>query len=476
MAEATVTGHGLPGREDLPRAPAMVHLMGAAGAGMRGLAVLLRAAGYRVSGCDASLPPDADELRTLVDPLREGHAASHLEGADLLVYSAAVPPEAPELRAADAAGIPALKRARAVGALLNASRLVGVSGTHGKTTITAMTGWAATAAGLDPTVLVGGRVDAWGGYARGGSSGLAVAEADEYDRSFLELDPDLAVVSSLEPEHLEVYGDMDELRAAFAEFAGRASGRDGALFCADQPGAREVGEGLPGALSYGFSETAAYRVERVSRGPGGQRCRLSAPTATFEFALGVSGEHNAQNAAAALASVLRLGADPGELGDALGDFHGVERRLQTLTDRDGFAVVDDYAHHPSEVQASLSALRQSYGDRRIVLVFQPHLYSRTRDFARGFAKALGRADEALVLPIFPSRERPIPGVTSELITAAGEPGVSAATAEETLERVRRARREGERVAFVFMGAGDVTELAGRAARLVENGRAAGASR
>ena len=451
---------GLPDRSELPSPPGEVHLLGAGGAGMRALAVLLADAGYRVTGCDRSETAQAPEITRRGGELHVGHDAEHVHGAVLLVRSSAVPEEHPELQAARRVGIPVLRRSRALGALLNGRRMVGVAGAHGKTTITAMTSLAATSAGLDPCAVVGGRVAAWDAHARAGG-GPAIVEADEYDRSFLDLDPSLAVVSSMEPEHVESYGGREGLEEAYLTFARRAAGRDGILCCADEPGARGLGESLPGALTYGFAEDADVRV--LPPGSATDSPRLVAPEATFPFRLAAPGVHNLQNAAAALGAALRLGARPERLRDALAGFRGVGRRLEQLVDAAGVAVVDDYAHHPTEVRASLAALRSAYPSRELLVVFQPHLFSRTSRLAREFGEALDAADGAWVLPIYPAREDPIPGVDAALVVEAGEelePLAREDAVREPLEAVR-----GPTV-LVYMGAGDVTEFAREAAREV----------
>lgn len=454
-----MTGNGrIPRRSDLPPAGSRVHLMGVGGAGMRGLAVLLSASGYRVSGCDSVPPVGADDLEGGSIAIRRGHDPSHVEDVDLLVHSSAVPDEQPELKAGRDASVPTMKRARALGALLNNLRLVGIAGTHGKTTITAMTGKVCEAAGLDPTVVVGGRVPEWSAYARPGSGDLAIVEADEYDRSLLQLDPSLAVISSVEPEHLDSYGNLDALNEAYRTFASRAVDRDGVLVCADDQGALAIGSTLGSAASYGFAADATYRVEVVERSGREQRCVLHAPSGDVEFGLGVPGDHNAQNAAAALSSCLVLGGDAGAMATSLEGFRGVDRRLQLLVERHGVAVIDDYAHHPTEVAASLGSLRHSRPDARLVVVFQPHLFSRTELLARDFARALDAADDALVLPIYPAREAPLPGVTSDLIVESASATVRLASKEEALE-VARAASETGNASIVFMGAGDVTRLA-----------------
>lgn len=459
----------LPGRVDLPPVPGSVHLVGAGGAGMRGLARLLAAEGYRLTGSDR----DPSAARALVLEGLEVHAeddAGPAGAADLVVYSAAVSLDHPALVAARAHGVPTMKRARAMAALLNDRRLAAVAGTHGKTTVTAMLAIAAESAGLAPSALVGGRVPAWKGHARVGQGRLAVVEADEYDRSFLELDPSLAVVTSIEPEHLECYRDLKDLRGAFVEFAARAAGREGILVCADDPGARELADLVEGGAFYGRSPEAEYRVEILARERGVQRCRLIAPRVDFEFEVAVPGEHNAQNACGALSAALMLGASPDRLASSLRAFRGVERRLQQLSDQGGRAIVDDYAHHPTEVRASIAALRAAYPGRRVAVVFQPHLYSRTHALAAEFGSALSEADDALVLPIYPAREKPMAGVTSALIVDRAAPRVREANGDEVLPWLTAL--DGE-VVVAFMGAGDVTDLAQRAAGTVEGDDALG---
>lgn len=466
-----------PRSTELPAPGGSVFLLGIAGAGMRGLARALAARGYRVAGSDR----DAAAASALAEHgirLHPETDAAPIEQADLVVYSSALSADHPGLAAARAAGVPALKRARALGALVNDRRLAAVAGTHGKTTVTAMLALAAERAGMDPLALIGGRVAAWGGNARLGSGELAVVEADEYDRSFLELDPDLAVVTSVEAEHLDVYGDVEALRVAFARFAARASA---ILLCADEEGAlglRDLVDSQRAAdvtgasasgveiRTYGFAPDATYRLEVVDADRGGQFCRLHGPGGTIAFRLGAPGAHNAQNAAAALAAANWLGADAGALARALEEFRGADRRLQVLYESADLVVVDDYAHHPTEVRAGLEALRSGWPGRRLVVVFQPHLYTRTRDQAAGFSAALAGADDAYVLPIYPAREAPIPGVTRDLILTAARRGLEPLAPGD----VGALLRVEVPTILAFMGAGDVTELAHEAARAAVSGR------
>jgi UDP-N-acetylmuramate--alanine ligase len=422
---------------------------------MTGLARLLASEGYQVAGSDTCLTPEARRLETHGIRFFEADDAIAATGASVVVHTSAAPNDHPILVAARRAGVPVLKRAQAMGALLNERRLIAISGTHGKTTVTAMTACVAEAGGLDPVVLVGGRVAEWDGNARVGT-GLAVAEADEYDRSFLELDPSLAVITSAEPEHLECYDGPEHLRSSFREFVGRAAGRDGILACAEGPGVHAVVKGLESVTTYGLDPSADYRVEILARSGTTQTCRFVSAGPAFPFTLGAPGGHNAQNAGAALAVGVKLGLEPAELGAALAEFSGVDRRLQLLGDRGGRVILDDYAHHPTEVRVSIAAVRDAWPGRPLAVVFQPHLYSRTRQMATEFAKALTAADQAVVLPIYPAREKAIPGVTARLVTEA-----SGGFALEVSMREIPAWVEGLSTDSVvlFMGAGDVTQLA-----------------
>lgn len=442
-------------RSQLPPPGSAVYLLGIAGAGMTGLARLLAAEGYQVTGSDMSVTPEARRLEAHGVRFSGADDTGPATGAGLVVHTSAAPSDHPVLEAARRAGVPVMKRARAMGALLNGRRLVAIAGTHGKTTVTAMASRIAESAGLDPVVLLGGRLDAWDGNARVGT-GVAIAEADEYDRSFLELDPSLAVITSVEPEHLECYEGPAHLRASFREFAARAVGRDGVLACAEGPGTAAVLEGLDQVSSYGLDPAADYRVEIISRSGSRQMCRFSWDGGAFDFELGSPGDHNAQNAAAALAVGLRLGLAPEAMSGALATFSGVDRRMQRLGERGGRVILDDYAHHPTEVKASVAAAREAWPDRKLAVVFQPHLYTRTRQMAAEFAEALTAADEALVLPIYPAREAPLPGVTSELVAAASSGFVRLAARTEVAAWVDGLQRGS---VVLFMGAGDVTLLA-----------------
>ena len=397
-----------------------VHFMGICGAGMSALAEYLARAGGRATGCDtkaAAAPPALAELG--VDVV-QGHEPGHVEGARAVVATSAIPPDHPELEAARELGIPVLKRAAALGALVNAGRVIAVAGTHGKTTTTGMIATALEAAGLDPTAFVGGRMPSWRGGLRSGSD-LFVVEADEYDRSFLSLRPEIAIVTTVEPDHMEIYGDMETLYGAFQAFLDPVP-EDGLIaVCVDDDGAARLAARLgdPRVLTYGLEPRAELRATEPTTDPDGVRFRVRRGERDLgTFRVGVPGRHNVQNALATIAAALHAGAEVEAVRRGLGSFRGVDRRFEVLGQARGVVVVDDYAHHPTEVEVTVAAARERYPDRRLVAVFQPHLYSRTRDHWRAFGRTLAAADVVWVTDVFPAREDPIEGVSGELVASA----------------------------------------------------------
>lgn len=397
-----------------------IHFMGLGGAGMAPLAELIRRSGGMVTGCDARESPVLAGFATDGVEVAASHSPEHIDGCSALVVTSAVDPEHPEIAAARAAGIPVLKRGEALGAFVNHGTVVGVAGTHGKTTTTAMTTAVLAEAGLDPTGVVGGRVPGWNGNLHHGGDEIFVVEADEYDRSFHALDPTVAVVTTLEADHLDIFGSLEGVERAFLMYLSRVR-PDGLIVAAsDESGVGRLiaalGPGRPRVVTYGLSAGSMLRAEDlVVRG------RITTFTVRAEgrrlgrATIRVPGLHNVRNALAAIAVGRHLGADWASISTALERYSGVERRFETIGEQGGVLVVDDYAHHPTEIRATLQAARASYPDRRIVAVFQPHLYSRTRDFAVEFGEALAAADLLFVTEIYPAREAPIPGVTGELI-------------------------------------------------------------
>ena len=444
--------------------PRPVHFVGIAGAGMSALAELFVRRGVKVTGCDVN-PTGVDDLRRL--GINVGtHDPAHVSGARALVVTSAMPKDHPELLRARECNVPVVRRADALGEVTRGRELVGVAGTHGKTTTTVMTAEALAAAGRDPTALVGGRVGSWSGNLRGGSDRLYVVEADEYDRSFLALTPTVAVVTNIEADHLDIYDDLADIRAAFSRFV---SGARTIVLCGEDEGA--AGMRLPTGtevIRYAVADERNPRahardarlVARSVRANGGGSFDLEFDgEALGRVTLSVPGRHNILNALGALGSGLALGAPAADLARGLASFRGVERRFQLIGAARGVSILDDYAHHPTEIAATLAAARGAFPSRRILVAFQPHLFSRTRDFARDFAAALAAADALYLTEIYPSREKPIPGVTSSLI--ADE--VPAAAGHLAWRGERRdlaaalaaGAREGDVV--ILMGAGDITQ-------------------
>jgi UDP-N-acetylmuramate--alanine ligase len=447
-----------------------VHFVGIAGAGMSALAELFTLRGVRVSGCDAH-PENAPDLPSLGIPVEAGHSAAHVAGARALVVTSAMPKDHPELARARELGLPVGRRAEALGEATAGGTLIGVAGTHGKSTTTVMATEALAAGGLDPTGYVGARVTSWGGNLRAGCAERFVVEADEYDRSFLALTPTMAVVTNVEADHLDIYTDLGDLERAFAQFVRPARW---VVLCADDAGANALPTPASAeVIRYGLSSPdARLRAEHVRRaGLGSAFDVVYDGDLLGEVELAVPGEHNVRNALAALAAGLALGLTVPAMAPGLAAFRGVERRFQLLGETGGALVVDDYAHHPTEVRATIEAARAAAPERRLVVAFQPHLFSRTRDFAEEFADALLLADAVYLADIYPAREQPMPGVTSDLIgarmAALGRPPAWRGGVASLAPVLAGALREGDLV--VTMGAGDVTHvgpavLAARGAR------------
>ncbi len=407
-------------RDQLPAG--VLHFVGIGGAGMCALAEAIVRRGGRVTGCDLAPGDSVGPLERLGVRVFPEHGEGHVEDAGAFIVSSAIPPDHPELAAAARAGIPVWKRAEALGAWVNPGRVVAVSGTHGKTTTTAMITEILAVAGRDPTGIAGGWVPEWNGHLRPGSDELFVVEADEYDRSFHHLRPSLAVVTNMDADHLDTYGDISGVRAGFLRFLGGVSDGGRVLLCSDDPGAASLIPWLGArARSFGFSPGSQLRGLDFSQYPRGSRLRLVEDgRSRGHLEIGVPGRHNAENALAAAAASRALGVEWPAVRAALRDFTGVVRRFQRLGTEGGVTVVDDYAHHPQEVRAALATARASAPGRRLVAVFQPHLYTRTRDFLAGFASALAGSDVVWITEIYPAREPPIPGVDGSLLARAVE--------------------------------------------------------
>ena len=443
-----------------------IHFMGIGGAGMAPMAELVRRAGGRVTGCDAARSPTLGGFAAEGVDAVQGHDPAHVEGCGALVITSAIPADHPEIAAARAAGIPVLKRAEALGGLVNHGYVVGISGTHGKTTTTTLTTAVLDAAGLQPTGIVGGRVPAWNGNLRVGGDSLFVVEADEFDRSFLKLKPTIAVVTILEADHLDIFGSLEQVENAFLEFVEQVPSEGLIVACGDDSGVGRllprIGQPRRSVLTYGISAGTMLRAEKIQ--PSGRETRFDVRehgrrlgTATLQ----VPGLHNVRNALAAIGVARHLGASWAAIEAGLAEFGGVDRRFETVGEAGDVLVIDDYAHHPTEIDATLQAARASYPERRLVAVFQPHLYSRTRDFAAEFGRALAAADLLFVTDIYPAREKPIEGVTGEMIaTPARNAGADVHYLPErssVAHEVIAALRPGD--LCITLGAGDLNDAA-----------------
>lgn len=446
-----------------------VHFVGIAGAGMSALAELYVRRGKVVTGCDTTSSA-ASDLERLGIHVQHGHDPAHVDGASEVIVTSAVRRDHPELQRARALGIPVTRRAEALGKAVSTGRLVGVAGTHGKTTTTVMTTQALSAAGLDPTGIVGGRVGAWNGNLSNGGEELFVVEADEYDRSFHALAPTVAVVTNMEADHLDIYpGGIEEIREAFAQFV---RGARAIVLCADDRGATSIPTPSSAeVIRYGTtSDDARLVATGIESVGGGSRfdCYYDGQK-LGDVDLVVPGMHNIRNALAAIASGLALGATLPSMRSGLASFTGVERRFQRIGEARGVMIIDDYAHHPTEIEATLQAARTAFAGRRIVAAFQPHLYSRTRDFYSEFASALGRADVVFLCDLYPAREQPMEGVSSGLIAermrALGKPPAWEGPRDTSAEAIASRVKPGDVV--ITIGAGDITRTAPELLALLE---------
>ena len=438
-----------------------VHFIGIGGIGMSGIAELLLNLGHFVSGSDLKPSPVTRRLASLGAVIFEGHNAGNVASADVVVTTSALSPDNPEVLAAYARGIPVIQRAEMLAELMRLKYGVAVAGMHGKTTTTSMIAAVLAAGGLDPTVVVGGRVEAMGSSARLGRSEYLVAEADESDRSFLKLSPILAVVTNIDREHMDCYRDMDDVERAFVEFMDRVPFYGATVACIDDANLASV---LPRVrrrvLTYGMSAEAAFRLEVLPCAMAGEsRFRVHrGEKALGPFTLAVPGLHNLRNATAAVAIGTQLGIATERIASGLAEFRGVERRFQQKGKVRGVAVVDDYGHHPTEIRATLEAARQC-GYERVLVLFQPHRYTRTRDLLREFRHCFDLADAVWVLDIYAASETPIPGVSAEgLVKEIDRADVVYADGfEAAAVEIARVARPGDLV--LTMGAGNIHQAA-----------------
>ena len=433
-----------------------VHFIGIGGIGMSGIAEILLNLGHRVSGSDLKRSPITDRLLSLGATIFEGHAASNIAGADVVVTTSALSSQNPEVLAAHAQSIPVIQRAEMLAELMRLKYGVAIAGMHGKTTTTSMIASVLAAGGLDPTVVVGGRVETMGSSAHLGSSQYLVAEADESDRSFLKLSPILAVVTNIDREHMDTYRDMDDVEHAFLDFMDRVPFYGATTACVDDA---KLAALLPRVrhtvLTYGLAPEAAFRLEVLpSTGSVSQFLVHRKGEALGPFRLSVPGLHNLRNATAAVAIGAQLGVSAEHIAAGLADFGGVERRFQRKGEVGGVTVVDDYGHHPTEIRATLEAARQC-GFQRILVLFQPHRYTRTRDLLHEFRDCFQAADVVRVVDIYAASETPIPGVDALALVEAidGADVRYSASFEEAVDQIVQLAKPGDLV--LTMGAGNI---------------------
>jgi len=435
-----------------------IHFVGIGGIGMSGLAEILTGRGMTVTGCDLKHSSATTLLASRGVDVRIGHDTAHLAGVDAVVVTAAVRGANVEVDAARERGIEIIRRKELLAAIVDEKRGVGVSGTHGKTTTSAMIATVLEDAGLDPTVIIGGMLRNIASNAKSGAGDVIVVEADEYDRTFHELHPEVAVITNIEADHLEYYDSFDNIVEAFRIFTDNVKPGGAIIGCVDDPAVAALLKRRGNdrkIVRYGLGSGADLTARNL---------RFDERGSTFDvegvgsFKLLVPGQHNVHNALAAIAVARELGVNPEAIARGVAKFLGVDRRFQILGDYNGALVVDDYAHHPTEIRATLDAARSGYPQRRVVALFQPHLYSRTRDFAVEFGESLRGADVAFVAPIYAAREMPIEGVSSRMIADATN-GIEFLDRShiEIINELRRRLQPDD--VFIAMGAGDVHEIA-----------------
>ena len=436
-----------------------VHFVGIGGIGMSGIAEILFSQGFIVSGSDKSLSEVTDRLQKIGITVYEGHSAENLKDADVLVYSSAVSLDNPEIKAAAARKIPIIKRSEMLAETMRMKYGIGIAGTHGKTTTTSMVGLTLTEGGIDPTIIVGGKLSSLGGTnARLGKGEFIVVEADEFDRTFLKLTPTIAALTTLESEHLDTYKDLDDIKTAFTEFANKVPFYGFVTLCLDEPALRDIMPEInKKIITYGINTDADVTAVDITHNGFTSSFKVK----YFEKILGeitlkIPGKHNIKNSLVAVVIANELSVDFKIIKKALESFSGVLRRFEVKYNKE-ILVIDDYAHHPTETEATLKAIRDGW-NRRLIVVFQPHLYSRTRDFYQEFGKAFLNSDVFVCTDIYPARELPREGITGDLIASTakkfGHKDVNyIADKKEVPGFLNKIKKDGDII--ITMGAGDI---------------------
>jgi len=474
----------LEGQMRVPLSIGAIHFIGIGGIGMSGIAEVMLNLGYRVQGSDSSESANVRRLRDLGIPVAIGQRAENIGDAQVVVYSSAVKPENPEFAAARTAGLPIVRRAEMLAELMRLKRCVAIAGTHGKTTTTTMVAALLDGGGLDPTVVNGGIINAYGTNARLGAGEWMVVEADESDGTFLRLPATVAIVTNVDPEHLDHYGDFDKVRSAFQSFVENIPFYGFAVMCADHPEVQAIIARIRDrrVITYGFSPQADARAVNVTFSQGASHFdvilrdrRKGTETTLTGLRLPMPGEHNVSNAIAAIAVAHELGIDANAIRKALNGFGGVKRRFTRVGEWNGAAIIDDYGHHPVEIAAVLKAARQAFSGP-VVAIMQPHRYTRLRDLFEQFCTCLNSADTAIVAPVYAAGESPIEGISRdsliEGLTAHGHKHVLAMDGPDDLPAlVAPLAKPGG--AIVCLGAGSITQwAAGLEAALNQRGKKA----
>jgi len=436
-----------------------IHFVGIGGIGMSGIAELLLTQGFEISGSDLNLTEITKRLESLGAKIYQGHSAGNVKDVDVLVYSSAVVPSNEEVKAAADKNIPIIKRAEMLAETMRMRYGIGIAGTHGKTTTTSMVGLTLTESGLDPTIIVGGKLSGLGGTnARLGNGEFIVVEADEFDRTFLKLTPTIAALTTLESEHLDTYKDLDDLKAAFIEFANKVPFYGFVVLCLDEPALQDIIPHINKTIfTYGTTAQADVRaIDIEHEGFNSKYTVVYKGEELGKIKLNIPGEHYVKNSLVAVTIGMELGIEFKIIKKALEKFSGVYRRFETKFNNK-ILVLDDYAHHPTETTVTLEGIRAGW-DRRLVVVFQPHLYSRTRDFYQEFGRSFLKSDVFICTDVYPAREEPIEGVSGEMITIItkkfGHKNVHYVKDKNDIpQKIMELKKDGDII--ITMGAGDI---------------------
>ncbi len=448
-----------------------IHFVGIGGIGMSGIAEILLNQGFEISGSDKSLSDVTARLSSLGIKVYEGHSPENLKDADVLVYSSAVMIDNPEVQAAIERKIPIIKRSEMLAECMRMKYGIGIAGTHGKTTTTSMVGLTLTEGGIDPTIIVGGKLSGLGGTnARLGDGEFIVVEADEFDRTFLKLTPTIAVITTLESEHLDTYKDLDDIKSAFIEFANKVPFYGFVVLCMDEPALQDI---IPyinkKILTYGLTTQADIRATDIYFNEFSSSYSVKYKGEDLgKITLKIPGVHNIKNSLVAICIAKELGIGFDVIKKALESFSGVYRRFEIKYNKE-ILVIDDYAHHPTETSATLAGIRNGW-DRRLIAVFQPHLYTRTRDFYHEFGRSFLNSDIFICTDVYPAREEPIDGISGELITESakkfGHKNVIYVKDKNDIpKKLIELKKDGD--IFVTMGAGDIWKYGEKFVELVK---------